>query len=175
MRVLFVVKEYLPKPTPPGLCVMNIQRALLDKGVQSDVLMVGDEEKIYCSNEFGIVYSIKSGVRFEKGKDGIVSYLKTRLPMIFTWPVPSVKRVKDYRRVIQRLNQKNEYDAIIGTMFPPDVCVACSSFEHFFYYELDSLINNPVYKQGGKRYFQHRLIILEKFLFSKAEVIIHLN
>ena len=49
MRVLFVVKEYLPKPTPPGLCVMNVRRALFSRGVQSDVLMVGDREGSYCS------------------------------------------------------------------------------------------------------------------------------
>ena len=175
MRVLFVVKEYLPKPTPPGLCIMNVQKALLERGVQSDVLMVGDEEGLYASNEVGDVYSIKSGISFEKGKERKLSYLKTRIPMIFTWPVPSMKRVNDYRRVITELNNRHHYDAIIGTMFPPDVCVACSVFDHFFYYELDSLINNPMYKEGFKKHLTRRLTRLEKKLFYSAELIIHLN
>lgn len=175
MKVLFVVKEYLPKPTPPGLCIMNVQKALLEKGVQSDVLMVGDKEGIYRSNEVGTVYSIKSRISFEKGREGLFSYLKTHLPMIITWPVPSMKRVRDYRRVITELNEENEYDAIIGTMFPPDVCVACSVFDHFVYYELDSLLNNPVYKEGIKKYLTRRLTRLEKKLFHRAELVIHLN
>lgn len=175
MRVLFVVKEFLPKPTPPGICIMNVQKALLEKGVQSDVLMVGEDEGLYRSSEMGEIYSIKSEISFETGKEGIFGYLKTRIPMIFTWPVPSMKRVQDYRRVITKLNESKQYDAIIGTMFPPDVCVACSVFDHFFYYELDSLINNPIYKEGFKRHFTGRLSRLEKKLFDHAELIIHLN
>lgn len=175
MRVLFVVREYLPRPTPPGLCIMNVQKALLEKGVQSDVLMVGDDEGLYSSSEFGDVYSIKSKISFETGNAGLFSYLKTRIPMIFTWPVPSMKRVWDYRRVITKLKAKNVYDAIIGTMFPPDVCIACFVFDHFIYYELDSLINNPIYKEGLKKHLTRRLLRLEKKLFDHAELVIHLN
>ena len=75
MRVLFVVKEYLPKPTPPGLCVMNVQQALFEKGVQSDVIMVSDNEGHYSSSDIGDVYSIKSGISFEKKDKGIWDYL----------------------------------------------------------------------------------------------------
>ncbi len=175
MKVLFVVKEYLPKPTPPGLCIMNVQRALLEKGVQSDVLMAGEEEGLYGAGEFGEVYSICAEISFEKGKESTSHYLKTRIPMLVTWPIPSMKRVRDYRRVIDELNERNHYDAIIGTMFPPDVCLACSAFDHFIYYELDSLINNPVYKEGAKKYLTHRLYGLERVLFDRAEMIIHLN
>jgi len=175
VKVLFVTKEYLPKTTPPGLCIMHVQKALLDKGVISDVLMVGDEEGLYSHGEFGDVFSIKSEISFEKKKENITDYLKVHIPMLFTWPVPSNKRVNDYRRMIEQLNQERRYDAIIGTMFPPDVCVACSVFDHFIYYELDSLINNPMYKSGLKKYLRHRLIKLEKKLFDNAELIIHLN
>lgn len=175
MRILFVTKEYLPKPTPPGLCIMRVQKDLLDKGVQSDVLMVADSDGLYCHGDYGDVYSIKSGISFEKKKENIVGYLTVHVPMLFTWPVPSYKRVDDYRRVIEKLDSERHYDAIIGTMFPPDVCVACSAFDHFFYYELDSLINNPMYKSGMKKYMRHRLIKLEKKLFDSAELIIHLN
>ena len=175
MRVLFVTKEYLPKPTPPGLCIMHIQKALLEKGVASDVLMVADCEGLYVHGECGDVFSIRSGISFEKKRENIIDYLKVHIPMLFTWPVPSTKRVKDYRRVIKELDSERHYDAIIGTMFPPDVCVACSVFDHFFYYELDSLINNPMYKSGLKKYMGCRLARLEKKLFDSAELIIHLN
>ena len=175
MKVLFVTKEYLPKPTPPGLCIMHLRKALFDRDVQSDVLMVGDSEGLYCHEDCGDVYSVKSGISFEKKKENVISYLKVRIPMLFTWPVPSLKRVKDYRRVIEELDSHSHYDAIIGTMFPPDVCVACSAFNHFFYYELDSLINNPMYKTGFKKFMGHRLTKLEKRLFDSAELIIHLN
>lgn len=175
MRVLFVTKEYLPRPTPPGLCIMHIQKALFDKMVPSDVLMVANSEGLYVHGEYGDVFSIKSEISFEKKRENIVDYLKVRVPMFFTWPVPSPKRVKDYRRAIKELDLERQYDAIIGTMFPPDVCVACSIFDHFFYYELDSLINNPMYKSGLKKYMGSRLARLEKKLFDRAELIIHLN
>ena len=175
MRVLFVTKEYLPKAIAPGLCIMYVQKALLDKGVQSDVLMVGDKEGLYCHGDYGEVYSIKSEISFEKKKENVISYLKSRIPMLFTWPVPSYKRVQDYRRIIRQLDSRWHYDAIVGTMFPPDVCVACSAFNHFFYYELDSLINNPMYKTGLKKYMGHRLSRLERKLFNRSELIIHLN
>lgn len=175
MRVLFVVKEYLPKATATGLCVMNVQKALLERNVKSDVLMVGETEGKYCEGEYGDVYCIQSDISFEKKKQGIVHSLKVRVPMLFSWPVPSKKRVKDYVRVINQLNAERHYDAIIGTMFPPDVCVACSEFEHFFYYELDSIVNNPMYKEGLKKYLRGRLVRLEKKLFDRAEMIIHLN
>lgn len=175
MRVLFVMKEYLPKPTPPGLCVINVQKALLERGVHSDVVMGGEEDGFFCSTEMGEVYSVKSKVVFEKKKMGKVRFFLTRLPMLFTWPIPSTKRVKAYKQMISSLDERNHYDAIIGTMFPPDVCVSCSGFDHFFYYELDSLINNPMYKEGIKKFFRHRLFFLERKLFRKAELIIHLN
>lgn len=175
MRVLFVVKEYLPKPTPPGLCIMNVQKALLDRGIHSDVLMAGDKEGLYSRSENGDIFSIKSSVSFEKKSESAFRYLQVRIPMLFTWPVPSMKRVYDYRRVIRKLNKERKYAAIIGTMFPPDVCVACSVFDHFFLYELDSLINNPMYKAGIKKYFTPRLNYIEKKLFNRAELIIHLN
>lgn len=175
MRVLFVVKEYLPKATATGLCVMNVQQALLARGVHSDVLMVGEKDGLYCKNETGNVYAIQSSISFEKNKKHIVRYLKTRIPMIVTWPIPSYKRVDQYRRAIEKLNRKWNYDAIIGTMLPADVCLACSSFDHFFLYELDSLINNPVSKEGIKKYFRHRLVRTERELFERAELIIHLK
>ena len=175
MRVLFVVKEFLPKPTPPGICIMNVRNALLEKGVKSDVLMVGDKEGIYKTDDVGTVYSIQSKITFEKGKEGLFSYIKTRIPMLLTWPVPSMKRVRDYQRMIKELDSNYHYDAIIGAMFPPDVCVACSVFEHFFYYEFDSLVNNPMYKERFKKYLSYRLYRLEKKLFDRAELIIHLN
>lgn len=175
MRVLFVTKEYLPKPTPPGLCIMYVQKALWEKGVASDVLMVSDIDGLYGQSEYGDVFSIKSEICFEIERKKIIDYLKVHIPMVFTWPVPSVKRVKEYRKRIMELNLERHYDAIIGTMFPPDVCVACSVFDHFFYYELDSLINNPMYKVGMKKYMCTRLIRLEKKLFNRAELIIHLN
>lgn len=175
MRVLFVVKEYIPKPIPPGLCVMKVQKALLERGVQSDVLMAGDKEGLYCTIETGDVYSIKSEITFEKKREGIINFLKFHIPMLITWPVPSIKKVNDYRRMIAKLNSERHYDAIIGTMFPPDVCIACSVFDHFFLYELDSLINNPMYKEGFKKYLRHRLYYLEQKLFDRAELIIHLN
>lgn len=175
MRVLFVYKEYLPKPTPGGLCIMNVQKALYDRGVLSDVIMAGEQEGLYATNEYGEIYSIRADLHFEKKRVNLLRYIWTRVPMLLTWPVPSSKRVNDYRRMIKQNDEKKHYDAIIGVMFPPDVCVACSSFEHFFLYELDSLINNPMYKVGIKKYLTSRLVHLEKRLFDKAELIIHLN
>lgn len=175
MRVLFVYKEYLPKPTPGGLCIMNVQKALYERGVLSDVIMAGEQEGLYTTNDYGEVYSIRADLNYEKKRMNVLHYLWTRLPMVFTWPVPSNKRVNDYRRMIKQNDEKKHYDAIIGVMFPPDVCVACSAFNHFFLYELDSLINNPMYKVGIKKYLTARLARLEKKLFDKAELVIHLN
>lgn len=175
MRILFVVKEFLPKPTPNGLCVMNIRNALFTYGVYSDVIMVGNQDGLYCSDEMGKIYSLKTDVSFEKKHEKVFNYIKTRIPMLFTWPIPSYSRVRKYRDLITETNEENHYDAIIGTMFPPDVCLACSKFEHFIMYELDSMVNNPMYKIGIKKYLHTRLTRLEKKLFCRAELIIHLN
>lgn len=160
---------------PPGICVMNVQRALLDRGIQSDVLMVGEKEGFYSESEFGKVYSIKGNIYFVKQDAGGIRYLKRRLPMVFSWPIAFPERVDAYRKAIQALDEENHYSAVIGTLFPIDVVLACSDFRHFFLYELDSLTNNPVYKEGAKRFFYHRLVRLEKKLFQRAELIIHLN
>lgn len=175
VRILFVVKQYLPKPIPPSLCVMNVQRALINMGIESDTIMLGDDDGFYCRTEYGNVYSIKGTISFEKKRNGIISYWRVHLPMIFTWPIPSMKTVDAYKKMIRELDEANHYDAIVGTLCPVDVCAACSAFDHFYLYELDSLINNPMYKEGIKKYFTNRLVRWEKRLFDKAECIIHLN
>lgn len=175
MRVLFAIKEYLPMPTPPGLCIMHVQKVLLERGIQSDVIMAGNKTGFWSSNEYGKIFTIKSDITFEYNINNKIKYYISQLPRLFIWPISSKKAIRDYYRIIKLLNNRYGYDAIIGTPFPIDACIACSAFTHFFYYELDSLINNPVYKHGLKRFLSFRLKRLERDFFKRAELVIHLE
>ena len=54
MRVLFVLGDYFPKASANGVCVRNLQKAMLSRGIMSDVICEGKENAI-SENEYGKV------------------------------------------------------------------------------------------------------------------------
>ena len=173
-KVLFIVNAYYPRPVPTSICVMHVQEALWNMGIGSDVLQAGEKDGFEKNVNFGRIYSINSGkITFDKTKRNLFSYYVKKFPLLATWPVLSLSNVKKYKKWI-RDNKKN-YDAIIAIIAPGDTALAASEFDDFIIYELDSLINNPEYKRGVKKYYRRRLYQLENLLYKRASLIIHLN
>lgn len=173
-KVLFIVNAYYPRPVPTSICVMYVQDALWNMGIESDVLQAGEKDGFEKATNFGRIYSVNSGkITFDKTRRNFFNYYLKKIPLLITWPILSPPNVKKYKKWI-RENEKN-YHAIIAIMAPGDTALAASGFDDFIIYELDSLINNPEYKRGVKKYYRRRLYKLEKFLYEKASLIIHLN
>ncbi len=93
----------------------------------------------------------------------------------FTWPVRNPFQLIKTKRIIKQLEAVNSYSAIIGVMLPIEPALAAMSFQNSIIYELDGLTCNPDYRKGIKKYLQHRVRILEKEIFKKAGLIIHLK
>lgn len=143
-------------------------------GIGSDVLQAGEKDGFEVETEYGCIYSINSGkITFDKTKRNKIEWYRKKIPLLFTWPVLSVSNIKKYKRWIHK-NEDN-YDAVVAIIAPGDTAIAASEFNNFVLYELDSLINNPEYKRGIKKYYRHRLYRLEKKLYKRASLIIHLN
>jgi len=70
---------------------------------------------------------------------------------------------------------KENYDAIIGVSLPVETVFAASNSNKFIFYELDSITNNPEYKRGVKKLYRRRLLRIERALYDKAKLIIHLE
>lgn len=173
-KVLFIVNAYYPRPVPTSICVMHVQEALWKMGIGSDVLQAGEKDGFEKNTSFGKIYSVNSGkITFDKTKRNIFSYYVKKIPLLITWPVLSPSNVRKYKNWIRKNEKK--YHAIIAIMAPGDTALAASEFDDFIIYELDSLINNPEYKRGVKKYYRKRLYKLEKFLYEKANLIIHLK
>lgn len=179
MKVLFVTSIYLPEPTPPGVCIMNIQGELLKKGVGSDVLMLGENYGEYGNTEFGKAYSIKADMqsynqnyKVEK-KRRYIQCLKSFL----SWPITNYKYVTQYKNYISELDSINNYEAIIATVLPLDAAFAAAKVtsEKLIVYELDAISNNPMYKMGIKKFLRHRALFCERFLFDHSKMILHLE
>lgn len=173
-KVLFVVNAYYPRPVPTSICVMYVQEALQNMGICSDVLQIGEKDGFEKNTSYGSIYSVNSGkITFDKTNRNFFKFYGKKIPLLFTWPVLSLSNVRKYKKWIQK--NKEKYDAVIAIIAPGDTALAASRYDNFILYELDSLINNPEYKRGIKQYYRRRLYCLEKKLYDRAGMIIHLN
>lgn len=175
-KVLFVLKEYYPKPAPTGVCVQNVQRGLLKLGIKSDVLQLGEDDGLVGENEYGNIYSINTvPLRYDTTKRNVALFYLRKIPLFFKWPIFSYRTIRRYKEWIKKLNEKELYGAIIGVVLPVETVMASKEFGNFILYELDSIVNNPEYKRGVKKFFQRRLRYIEKRIYNKAQLIIHLE
>lgn len=177
-KVLFVLKAYYPRPAPTGVCVQNVQRGLLKLGIHSDILQLSDCEGLASKNEFGNIYSINSSsLEFDTTKRSILSYYIRKIPLVFKWPIYSYKSIKECTKWVNKLHSSERYDAVIGVILPTEtvIAIAKSKCANFIVYELDSLVNNPEYKRGIKKLYHSRLVRIERYIYDKAKLIIHLE
>lgn len=175
--VLFLVHQYDPNPKPCEVCVMRVQQSLLNLGIRSDVLEYNGQEGLVKTSPCGNVYSIgaaKPKVDTTK-KNMLVEYSK-KIPLLFRWPCIFNKDVRlKYRAKVDELNKKNHYKAIIGLTLPVDTAIVASEYDNFIHYELDAVANNPEYKRGIKKLYRGRLNRIERHLYEKAKLIIHVE
>lgn len=167
MKLLFLARTYYPKPTAHSICIMNVQKGLLELGVKSDVIILGDGSMM--SNEFGDIYFVK-GTESLYAKN---SFFK-KVRFFLTWPFRHPLWIFRYRSLAKKLMHKNRYDAIISDCYPLELPLASTSFKNSILYELDAPTNNPDYGSGVKKILQHRVAFFERVVYTRAAHIIHL-
>lgn len=176
-KVLFLVHQYEPNPKPCEVCIMRVQESLLKLGVKSDVLEYNGPEGLVKKTACGNVYSTGAAKpRVDTTKKNIVlDYLK-KIPILFRWPYLFNKAKRAiYKSQVDFLISKNHYSAIIGATLPVDTATVAAEYDHFIHYELDAVANNPEYKRGIKKLYRGKLNRIERYLYEKAELIIHME
>lgn len=175
MRILFVLKQYYPRPTPPGICVQKLQECFLRRGINSDVLMQGEKEGFVISSEYGNVYSINEiSFDFDQTKRDSINNLLRKYRLIKSWPC-DVGEVEKYITEIKRLDDMYSYDAIIGVCLPTATAYSAVQVPKGYVYELDSITNNPELSRGIRKLLRYRLIKIENHIFSKANHIFYVK
>lgn len=169
MRFLFVVDEYSPKTSANTVCVQNLQRVLKARNIFSDVICYGDTNGMSKESEFGQVYTIPYKRR--TGFFRSIQFIKN----IIIWPLRSLSRTYFYFTAIKYLTRKYKYDAIIGVVRPLEGAVACSFFDNFILYELDSIGNNSENLYDIRKYIAYRSFNVERFLYNRARYIFHMQ
>lgn len=164
MRILFVLGDYYPKASANGVCVLNLQEALLARGIHSDVICEGAKERI-SENKFGKIFYA------EPGKNGKLLKLKR----LFIWPIKNVSRINNYYRMIKEATKGCSYDLVVSVLRPIEGAVACARVGNFVLYELDSISNNGDNLYGIKHLLRYRAANLERYIYKRAERIIHLS
>lgn len=173
-KVLFLTSAYFPKPKSNDICVMKVQEALLSYGIRSDVIMVGQTYGSFFTNEYGDVYAIKGNNKYDTTKRNKVAFYLKSIPFFFSWPIRHPLRMVQYMKMARKLMQKDKYAAVIGDGYPAEIALATAFLPNGIIYELDSMTNNPEYQRGIKRYLQHRTKFLEKIVYSRVDLIIHM-
>lgn len=169
MRFLFVVDEYRPKTSANTVCVQNLQRALQEAGISTDIICYGDTTGVSYASEFGDVYTVSY-----KHREGLLRKLQF-FKNVFIWPLRSIRRIYSYYIGIKTMTKKHTYDAIVGVMRPVEGAVACSFFDNFILYELDSIGNNSENLYDIRKYIKYRTYILEQYLYGKAIRVYHMR
>ena len=177
VKVLFLVHQYDPNPKPCEVCVMRVQQSLLNLGINSDVLEYNGQEGLVKSTPCGDVYSIGAAKpKVDTTKKNILAEYSKKIPLLFRWPYVFNKSVRlKYKAKADELIQKNHYKAIIGLTLPVDTAIVASEYDNFIHYELDAVANNPEYKRGIKKLYRGRLNRIERHLYEKAKLVIHVE
>lgn len=176
-KVLFLVRQYAPVPKVCEICVERVIKALYSIGIQSDVLQFTGNKGLVKSTEYGNIYSVGDGegILDTTVKNKIKHFFKL-VSIAYRWPFYYKFRTnRIYRNTIQQLNTQNNYSAIIGVSLPVDTVYNGSFFDNFIVYELDAITNNPGNNGKIKRLYKSRLNKIEKRVFDKASLIIHMN
>lgn len=176
-KVIFLVHQYEPQPKVCELCVMRVQESLLNIGIRSDVLEYSGARGLVKTTAYGDVYSIGAAKpRVDTTKKNIIKEYFKKIPMLFRWPYLFKRKIRDdYKLFLDDLNKKNNYQAVIGVTLPVDTAMIAYEYDNFIHYELDSVANNPEYKRGIKKLYRAKLNRIERRLYDKAKIIIHME
>ena len=168
MRVLFVLGKYYPYASANGVCVSSIQKALLNKGIESDVVVEGkDYSESISPYGYGKIYHAKLETYLD------YSRLKRYLS-VFRYPLFYPNNISNFQSAIDHALSENSYDAIIAVLKPLDGAVAASKYSNMLLYELDSITNNDDNQRGIRRLLRFRAEKYELKLYENANAIFHM-
>lgn len=164
-RILFVCGNYDPYPSANGVCVLNLQEALLQKGILSDVVCSSEMEGV-TKSKYGSIYHLRLPV--------IHNTLLRKLIRFFIWPLKDPRWVKAYQQMIHQAQEEQEYALIIGVLRPIEGLLACQKMGKYVIYECDSITNNGENEFGLKHLLRRRVGRIEKRLYNQAWRIFHM-
>ena len=173
-KVLFLVDFYYPVSSANAICIKHLQESLLSQNISSDVICYGSKDGFLINNEFGSVYCVKNSLSLTRdfGKKPISFFEKIHNGII--WPLKSIGVIKSYQKTINNLKKSNNYYGIVCSMRPIEAALSCLKTD-FVLYELDSITNNSDNLFGIKKYLIHRPNNIERIIYKKAGLIIHMR
>ena len=166
MRLLFVCVRYYPFPTANDVCVMRLQETLYQNGIESDVVCESDKDEVVIG-KYGYVYCFSHPHKS--------NYVARKIRRFMVWPIRTPQLIDKYYNGIMHAKYEHEYSGVIAVMRPIEGALACSKSGKYILYELDSITNNGDNLYGLKRILSHRAAIIERYLYNKAEHIMHME
>ena len=170
-RVLFICGLYSPNPSANGVCVIRLQEVFLERGINSDVICIGDKPNTIGSNKYGNCYFIQGP---QKNSKNSFNALFQKAIHFFSWPIIR-ESMKSYELAIKNMVENNDYDLVVAVCQPVTAAYACAKYckNEFILYELDSITNVPDTLHGIKKLLKGRVDRIERFIYDKASYIFH--
>lgn len=164
-RVLFICGNYDPYPSANGVCVLRLQESLLARGIESDVICMGETDDV-TQSKYGSVYHL----HVPPLQNGFFR----KIIRFFIWPLKDIRVLKGYRKRIQQASAERNYLCLIGVLRPIEGVLACAACGNYVIYECDSISNNGDNAYGIKRLLRWRADLLEAKMYRKAKHIFHM-
>lgn len=171
-RILFVCGEYYPYPSANGVCVTRLQEVLLNRGIVSDVICIGEPDGKEQISRFGVIRYVSNPFNVNQN---IMGRTLNKIKVLRTWPVKNTDLITKYAAAILEMRGRFDYDLIISVMRPIEGALACCKSGEFILYELDSITNNFDNLYGIKKLLSYRAYRIETKIYKKASKIIHLG
>ncbi len=173
-KILFITDFYTPNASANSICIMHLQDELLSRGIKSDVLCYGFFNGKVEDNQYGSVYSIKNSLKISR--DPVTDPIKfpEKLKNGIIWPIKSVGNILRLKKMIKLLDSQNTYLTYVAGMKPIESPMSVLKKKSFIVYELDSITNNGDNLKGIKKYIKYRASNLERIIYSKCALVIHM-
>jgi len=193
-KMLVMVDHYFPKPSPNGICVKEVVKALKKQDIDVTILAtnpgyLSEVEVVEGVNVYRIrgrcFTRITGWCDSHKGmkySDAIrkIAILSNRLKLVLsfpTWPLISPLYTYHYYRKALELHRINNYDGILSVYIPIDPLIAgalvknrCNNVKLMLYF-LDCLSGGVVPRYLTKEWLASRGYKWEKRLFDSADAV----
>lgn len=166
-RILFVLGKYYPQAGANGVCVSRVQKVLLEKGIQSDVIAEGEHDDVF-TNAYGTVYITDLQTSKQMNK---LQNVRAAL----RYPIYFPDNIRRYAQTIEKALSEHHYNAIVAVLKPLEGAIAAMDYSNLMVYELDSISNNDDNEHGFRRFLRHRTHRYERELYEKACCIFHME
>lgn len=175
-QILVLTGLYLPKPSANGACLDELLKEFGKRGFYSHVVSFAPGAVEYETN-YCTVYPAGSDVNGNQGSNRLFS----KFERLINYPLERRSTLNAaYNKALEILKHFN-IELVLCNQFPESSgYIACQLKEvnpslKIVLYELDSLTDNSHNSIGVKRFFSYRNTRLEKKIYDKTDLIIHLK